>query len=342
MPVAIGALPFLPFEPARLIVPQVLAVGRPGRLLAVVAGGVPPADAVRQLSEGALGADRSATGSTLSPDEFVLRSSRSHDDFIDRVEQAVAEVRSGRLDKVVLAREVVVEANKPFSQAELLERLRSLYPSCVTFHVEGFVGASPELLVSRRGAEVCSEPLAGTIARSGDADTDKRTARALSASAKERAEHSLVVEAIAASLSPLVASLKVSPEPEIVELRNVSHLRSRLEGVLEERDGRLPSALDLAASLHPTPAVAGSPVEEAVEYLVKAEDLDRGPYAGPVGWMRSDGDGEFHLGIRSAMVNGATARLYAGAGIVSDSDPHSELRETQLKLQAMLAAAVRP
>ena len=151
-----------------------------------------------------------------------------------------------------------------------------------------------------------------------------------------------MVETIAAALSPVVALLEVPDAPSIRELRNVSHLGTLLTGTLSEREGEHPSALELVALLHPTPAVAGTPVDLALDYLAKLEELDRDRYAGPVGFMDARGDGEWYLGIRSAIVAGCSARLFAGVGIVADSDPAAELAETQLKLQAFLAAAVRP
>ncbi len=178
-----------------------------------------------------------------------------------------------------------------------------------------------------------------------EAVTRRQTARAeaaLFASAKERSEHRAVVETIAAALMPVVEQLAVPEEPVVMELRNVSHLGTHMEGVLSGRQGRYPSALELVGLLHPTPAVAGTPVDLALDYLAKAEELDRDRYAGPLGWVDARGDGEWYLGIRSAIVAGSSARLFAGVGIVADSDPAAELAETQLKLQAFLAAAVRP
>lgn len=341
---AVGALPFLPTAAGELTVPEVAVLAARAGAWAIVVAEQGRHDAV--LDAALARARRLADGAAAEPppDGFRLESARSHGDFLARVEQAVSEVRSGRLDKVVLAREVVVEANRAFRQADLLERLRSLHPSCTAFSVDGFLGATPELLVRRRGAGVESDPLAGTAPRSGDPEADRRAEQALLSSEKERAEHRAVVEAIAAGLAPVTAELLVPPLPDILELRNVSHLRTKIRGRLSPvpGSGRSRSVLEVLALIHPTPAVSGSPIDLALEYLAKSEELDRGRYAGPVGFVRADGDGEFHLGIRSASVEGAVARLCAGVGIVADSDPAAELRETQLKLQAVLAAAVRP
>jgi menaquinone-specific isochorismate synthase len=338
MPLAMGAFKFLPAGAAHLVVPVVTVIATEGRAAtALVTGEQPGLGPLEDLLLAPPVAEEAP------PDAFALRSARPHDDFRRRVADAVAEVRSGRLEKVVMAREVVVEANRPFRQADLLERLRSLHPSCMTFALGGFLGASPELLVRREGRHVESHPLAGTAPRSGDPAADRRTEAALINSPKERAEHRAVVEAIAAALSPATDELEVPEGPEIVELRNVSHLRTRISGTLATGpEGRAPTALDVVALIHPTPAVAGTPLDLALDYLDKAEELDRDRYAGAAGWVRADGDGEWYLGIRCALVDDRTARLFAGVGIVGDSDPAAELAETQLKLQAFLAAAVRP
>src|SRR6266568_5621305 len=200
---------------------------------------------------------------------------------------------------------------------------------------DGFVGASPELLVSRRGRAVRSHPLAGTVQRSGNPESDERLTNAMLASSKQRHEHRLVVEEVVAALRPCCDELVVPDGPSIVALRNVSHLGTPLTGHLTDPP---PTSLDLVARLHPTPAVAGSPTNAAVDYLHRVEGFDRGRYAGPVGWMDARGDGEWAVGLRSADVDGDRASMYAGVGVVAGSRPATELEETQLKLQALLAA----
>jgi menaquinone-specific isochorismate synthase len=336
--VLIGALPFLPNVKAALCLPRVAVVCRDGHTATAAVHGITPSAA----SISALLGEAEVLPDGSPPDAFTLRSARPHEDFLHRVAAAVGEIRSGSLDKVVLAREVVVEANRPFRQGDLLERLRALHPSCTTFAVDGFLGATPELLIRRTGRSFASHPLAGTAPRSGDPDADRRLEAALLESEKEREEHRAVVDAIAGALASVAASLEVPAVPEIVELRNVSHLGTHITGELRNESQAAPSALELLARIHPTPAVSGSPADVALEYLTKVEEIDRDRYAGAVGWIDSVGDGEWHLGIRSAIVDGHSARLFAGVGIVSDSEPLAELAETQLKLQAVLAAAVRP
>jgi menaquinone-specific isochorismate synthase len=255
------------------------------------------------------------------------------------VAAATAAVREGRLRKVVLAREVVVEADRPFDAAAILDRLRRGYPSCMTFSVDGLVGASPELLVSRSGDVVRSQPMAGTAPRSGDPSADARLAARLLASAKDRQEHQITIDMAHDTLLPWCSYLDALAEPTVVSVANVQHLATLVEGRLS---APAPSALTLARALHPTPAVGGSPTAEALKVIEELEGLDRGRYAGPVGWVDAAGNGRFAVGIRSAELDGATARLFAGVGVVADSDPAAELAETRVKLQALLSAVVRP
>jgi menaquinone-specific isochorismate synthase len=261
------------------------------------------------------------------------------------VERAVGAIEAGRFAKVVVAREVVATANRVIHVPTVLRRLRSLYPACTVVGAplgvgdRHFVAASPEILVARDGANVRSHPLAGTIPRSGDPHSDQALADSLLASPKDRAEHEWVVRDVVDGLRPWCESLEVPPTPSIVSLRNVSHLGTLVSGTLTEG---APSALGLAAALHPTAAVGGTPRAAALAWLTANERLDRGPYAGPVGWVDARGDGEWVVGIRSAVISGASARLFAGVGVVDGSDPAAELAETQFKLQALLAAVVRP
>ena len=327
-PVALGALPFSPDRPGELVVPRVL-VGR-------------SADGTAwrtTVGDDATAEPQGRPARRHPPDDFRLVAARPHDEWLAVVADAVEAIRAGRLRKVVLAREVVVEANRPILPLDVMARLRALYPSCMLFSAEGFVGASPELLVSRLGDRVRSQPMAGTIPRSGDPDVDARLGAGLLASAKDRHEHAMVVDAVAAALRPHCESLDVPETPSLVPLRNVSHLGTLVTGRLRP-DG--PSALALATSLHPTPAVAGTPTDDALSYIASVEGLDRGRFAGPVGWIDARGDGEWAVGVRSAELDGCRARLFAGVGVVADSVPEAELAETQLKLQALLAAVVRP
>jgi menaquinone-specific isochorismate synthase len=366
-PVALGALPYDPARPGHLSIPRLVVAlhqglawvtsVRPSRARSSRPGGAP-----RELEqELAQLRDEPLTGDL--PDRFELVATLPHADWKKLVSRAVDEMESGSLSKVVLARQVEVVANRPFVLHETLARLASLYPSCAVFNVEGFLGASPETLLRRRGSEIESHPLAGTVARSGDPATDEALVAALMSSSKDRREHQLVVDEIVATLRPLCGSLDVPDAPSVMPLRNVSHLGTSIRGELlpvgvgygagAVGDGpahpgasglapALPTSLEIAALLQPTPAVGGLPVDAALRWQRDNEGFDRGCYAGPVGWVDSRGDGEWVLGLRSASVSGRRAILYAGNGIVAGSDPDAELGETQLKLQALLAALVRP
>lgn len=334
-PIAIGALPFTGTAGGELVIPRIVlgrnADGKAWRT--TVTGGDEAGDASVQTPP--------VPSSLRDPDEFTLQPFPPHEQWCEAVAAAVAAIRNSHqtLVKVVLARQVVVEANRPIRPSHVAARLMALYPSCMIFSIGGFVGASPELLVSRRGDSISSQPLAGTIPRSGEPEVDRRLAEGLLASAKERQEHALVVDEVADRLRPHCTAISVPPAPEIVPLRNVSHLGTRISGTLAAGG---PSALDLALLLHPTPAVAGTPTAEALGFLDRVEPGDRGRYTGPVGWMDARGDGDWAVAIRCAELDGHRARLYAGAGVVADSTPEAELAETQLKLQALLAAVVRP
>ncbi len=362
--VALGALPFVPDAPGALVVPRVLVGRRDGEVwITTVTGPDDGPAAARLAAEMTADALGGAAGPRPGPSEFTLTSVMDHEAWGALVAGAVARIGDGALGKVVLARQVDVRANRPFVTSDVVSRLLALYPMCMVFRIDGFLGASPELLIERRGAHVASHPLAGTIGRSGDLATDEALIAGLLASPKDRREHAYVIDGLRRTLGPLCDDLDVPAKPTVLELRNVSHLATRLTGVLSAAPGvaghgaagngragdgaahpglRVPSALQLVAQVHPTPAVGGTPTEAAVAYIGQVEGFDRGRYAGPVGWMDAHGDGSWAIGLRSADVNGDHASMYAGAGVVAGSRPAAELAETQLKLQALLAALVRP
>lgn len=236
-----------------------------------------------------------------------------------------------QVDKIVAARCTEVELSATVDVHGVLPRLRALHGDCYRFGFEigdvGFVGASPERLVSRRGDRVATEALAGSVARTSGGG-------ALLASRKDRGEQQLVVDAIETALAPLCHSLEVPREPEIRELRDVLHLRTPIRG----RTAGPVHVLDLVAALHPTPAVGGVPTQAALTWITALETQARGWYASPFGWFDERGDGEFTVAIRSGVLRGRRAYLYVGAGIVRDSDPSAEYAETDLKQQALLAA----
>lgn len=274
-----------------------------------------------------------------APSRFTVRPGRDPLDWCGAVAAAVEEMRGERYQKVVLAREVFVEADGDIDVLDVLRRLRTAYPTAFVFHVDGFLGASPELLVSRQGDVVRSHPMAGTTPRTGDPDADARAAAALLASTKDRAEHQITIDTVLDALLPFCSYVDSEPEPSIVTLANVQHLASMCEGRLSSPPA---SVLALVAALHPTPAVCGFPRADALDAIARLEGFDRGRYAGTVGWVDRAGNGRFAVSIRCAEVTGPSARLVAGNGIVADSDPHTELVETRAKLNALLSAIVRP
>jgi menaquinone-specific isochorismate synthase len=355
--VAFGALAFAPDEAGELIVPrEVVAKSSDGtawwtRIDPVAAD---PTE-VASLPDSALvdPAMPELVAPRLpawSPHGFDLHSSVSHPVWCEIIATAVEQIRNETEDadglrKVVLARSVDVEATDPFVVGDILARLHALFPSCMVFSIEGFIGASPELLVSRKGSSLRAHPLAGTVARSGDPDTDAKLAAGLLSSAKDRWEHLLVIDALDEVLRPLCDELDVPQTPSIVPLRNVSHLGTLITGSLRASDvvdRSAPTALELVSVLNPTPAVGGVPQAKALAVIAALEPVSRGTYAGPVGWVDAAGNGEWAVGLRSARIEGNRARMFAGGGIVGDSEPGAELAETQLKLQALLAAVVRP
>ncbi|MQA13715.1 MAG: isochorismate synthase [Pseudonocardiaceae bacterium] len=246
----------------------------------------------------------------------------------DAVHRAVERMRGGQLDKVVLAHDLLALADEPLDPRFLLHGLGARYPSCWAFAVEGLVGATPELLLRRRGDEVTSQVLAGTTWPRAGADPDALAAELLD-SAKDRDEHRYAVESLAQSLQPFCTSLQAPEQPDVLALRNVLHLASEVRGRL---DSRPTSLLALAAAVHPTAAVGGTPTGAAVDLIGELEAMGRGRYAGPVGWVDGDGNGELGIALRCAQLQGAAARLFAGCGIVAGSDPDEEVAEAAAKL----------
>ncbi len=245
------------------------------------------------------------------------------------VADAVARIEAGDLEKVVLARDLIATATDPIDVRWPLRRLASGYPMCWTFHVDGIFGATPEMLVRRERGLVTSRVLAGTIRRTGDDERDLALAATLARSSKDLEEHEYAVRSVADALEPHCSSMNVPEAPFVLHLPNVMHLATDVNGVVH--DAATVSSLQLAEALHPSAAVGGTPTPVATALIAEIEGMDRGRYAGPVGWMDASGDGEWGIALRSASLDGATVRLFAGCGIVGDSDPEAELAEAQAK-----------
>jgi menaquinone-specific isochorismate synthase len=262
----------------------------------------------------------------------------------EAVAEAVAAIRAGGLRKVVLARDLFASATGPIDARAVLGRLARRYPDCFTFACDGLIGATPELLVRRAGRQVSALVLGGTAPRGGDPAQDEALGSELLASAKNTEEHAYAVASIRDALRPLCDMLDVEARPALLKLPNLQHLGTQVRGTLT--DSRAPkSALALAAAVHPPAAVCGTPPGAALELIRELEQMDRERYAGPVGWVDAEGNGEWGIALRCAQLSGGTARLFAGCGIVAGSDPAAELAETLVKFQPMrdaLEAENRP
>jgi isochorismate synthase len=254
------------------------------------------------------------------------------------VQRALGSINSGELDKVVSARRIRLRAALPLQATKLLTRLARRYPSCLLLAVNlggnTVVSASPERLARLRNGTIRCDALGGTTARSQDSTRDRKLALRLLNSHKAQHEHRLVVDAIQSALAPLCADLQQPGAATIIKLHNVQHLWTGIEGRL--RSGV--SLLDAVRQLQPTPAVAGTPTDKACQWLQDHENLARGWYSGSIGWLQSNGDGDFSVLLRCAVLQEHNADVFAGAGIVADSDPQAELQETEIKLRAMLEA----
>jgi len=253
------------------------------------------------------------------------------------VADAVAAIKAGGLRKVVLARDVFATAEEPLDARVLLRRLAGRYPDCFTFACDGMIGATPELLVRRAGNQVSALVLGGTLPRGADPAQDQALGEELLASAKNNEEHAYAVDSIREALGPLCQALDVEARPSLLKFPNLQHLGTQVRGTLA--DGQTPrSALALAAAVHPPAAVCGTPPGVALELIRDLEHMDRERYAGPVGWVDADGNGEWGIALRCGQLSGRTARLFAGCGIVAGSEPAAELAETLVKLQPMRGA----
>ncbi|MEI2811800.1 MAG: isochorismate synthase [Nocardioides sp.] len=302
-----------------LVIPEVI-VGRRGETawVTTVSTGITPAPALN------------AAEPVSAPDQVRFADgSRNGEEWLGIVAEAVARIEAGQLEKVVLARDLRAICSEPVDVRWPLARLAESYPTCWTFHVEGMFGATPELLVRRERGLVASRVLAGTIRRTGDDERDLALAAALARSSKDLEEHEYAVRSVADALEPHCSSMLVPEAPFVLHLPNVMHLATDVAGVVH--DAETVSSLQLVASLHPSAAVGGTPTEDAVRLIEEIEGMDRGRYAGPVGWIDASGDGEWGIALRSAEVVGDTVRLFAGCGIVADSDPEAELAESQAK-----------
>ena len=312
-PVAFGSFAFGDDETSVLVVPELILGRRAGATWLTTIGNPPR---------------------LASPDEVLdpgeLRYAHGQlavTDFREAVVAAMALIETGDLDKVVLAHDLLAVAERDIDVRFVMAGLTAANPGCWTYAVDGLVGATPELLVSREGDRVVSRVLAGTTTRGRDDVDDHDRIEALLRSGKDLAEHRYAVESLVDALAPHVRDLDAAVAPHALELSNVTHLATDVVAVLD--DGS--DVLDLVAALHPTAAVGGTPTQVALGVLAELETMHRGRYAGPVGWVDAHGDGEWGIALRCAQLTGRSARLFAGCGIVAGSDPDAEMLEAQAK-----------
>ncbi|MCW2569821.1 MAG: isochorismate synthase [Mycobacterium sp.] len=316
-PVAFGSFGFDADAPSVLVVPQVVLGRRDGRTWLTTIGDASPVLPAEPIV---------APGHVAWSDGAVPAAA-----YTAAVAEAVRLIRAGEAQKIVLARDLVATADAPIDPRHLISALADGFGNCWTFAVDGLVGATPEMLLRREGDTVQSRVLAGTAWRRPDHTGQAEIAAGLLVSGKDREEHTYAARSAAEALGPYCAELDVPAEPSVIGLSNVSHLCTDLVGRLAAPV----SALELAGALHPTAAVCGTPTGIAGELIRRIEGLDRGRYAGPVGYVDANGDGEWGIALRCAQVDGPTARLFAGCGIVADSDPANELAEAHAKFVAV-------
>jgi isochorismate synthase len=330
-------------SPASLVLPEVSLCRSGGRSFLTVNAVVGAGDDVERLGE-----RLAAHLASLRPEEPLplldphptahaeIRSARPPREFEAAVEKATSRIAAGEMSKVVLAREVIVDAAAAHDPAAVFGAMREQFPACFCFCCgtpeAAFIGASPELLVRRSGAGVSTVALAGSTRRSSDPAVDDHLGEQLLRSDKDRREQRIVAERIVRALRPHAVWVEAAPEPEIVKVANIQHLATPVIAQLAEPH----SAIEMAGILHPTPAVGGEPWPAAAAAIAELEGMDRGWYAAPVGWMDATEDGEFCVALRSALLRDRQAHLFAGVGVVAGSEPAAELAETEVKLEALL------
>ena len=333
-PAVVAGAPWETFGGGWLVLPRLLFVssGESNAVILAPGDGRHDGELARLVESACAPAEEAATP--------ALRIERSLDRerWCESVATIAAEVRAGAYEKAVLASTMTLAGDAPIGVGRALARLRAAYPDCHVFTMSSgdatFLGASPELLVSLADGQARSLGLAGSTRRGADAAEDERLGAALLASAKDRIEHETVVRAIRERLEAATDTLLAPNQPVLRRLRNIQHLATEITGRV--RAGV--DVLDLVQRLHPTPAVCGWPAERAREVIAAHEGFDRGWYAGPVGWLDGAGDGEFAVALRSAVVLGGRAWLFAGNGIMGDSDPAAEFAEVQLKFRPVAEA----
>ncbi|MFM9151492.1 MAG: isochorismate synthase MenF [Candidatus Planktophila sp.] len=268
---------------------------------------------------------------------FWADGSLTPNEWMSRVATAIGEIEIGELEKVVLARDLIAVADKEIDIRPILNNLSEQYPSTWVFSVDNLIGATPELLLRLTRGMVTSRVLAGTISKTGDDEKDLALAASLARSSKDLEEHEYAVRSVADALEPFCTSTNVPESPFVLHLANVMHLATDVTGALIESKVDV-DAFSLLSRLHPSAAVCGTPTHLAFKLITSIEGMNRGRYAGPVGWIDAHGDGELGIALRCGIIDGTSIRIFAGCGVVSGSDPAKELNESNAKFTPMRSA----
>ena len=324
-PVLFTSFSFDRNEESVLIIPRVV-VGQKGSnsWITWIGSGAQP-----QLPESA---------ATFAPSSFTFsEGTLSADQWKERVTQAINRVKSSAVDKVVLARDIVANSESEIDARPILKKLATEYPSTWVFSVDGLLGATPELLLRLSRGMVTSRVLAGTIPKTGDDEKDLALAASLARSSKDLEEHEYAVRSVAEALDPFCSSTNVPESPFVLHLANVMHLATDVTGALIESKQHI-DAFSLLKNLHPSAAVCGTPRNIAFDVIDEIEGMDRGRYAGPVGWIDASGDGELGIALRCGQITDREIRIFAGCGIVAASNPEKEVEESNAKMIPMRSA----
>ncbi len=341
---AFGSFAFSKRSPflSRVVVPEIIVGSRNGTAWVTQTTLDPDAVLDRESVATALAGyleEISADSLSLGSDT-ILPGMLSESEWKNAVARSVAHIAAGELSKIVLARDIVASLSAPIATAQVLRELALRYQSCWTYSVDGLIGSTPEMLIKVEDGKARARVLAGTLDRAtAPLDDPDYAKRVLAGSEKQQHEHAIAIDSVTRQLEPFTSSMTSHSEPFVLELPNVWHLASDVTAELRSQDGAVPSSLDLVEALHPTAAVCGYPTSVAGELISELEHMDRGPYAGPVGWFDGSGNGEWGIALRGAVIEDPQAvRLFAGCGIVSGSNPAAELEETWSKFRPMLEA----
>jgi len=326
-PILFSSFSFDPNEPSVLIIPEVVLGHKNGKSWITWIGNKSQPD-ITQISNSAISSEISWRKGSISEEKWR-----------EQVSAAITAIKSNQLEKVVLARDLNATSNTTIDIRNLMQRLEIEYPSTWLFLVDGLIGATPELLVRLSKSLVTSRVLAGTIRKSGNEDRDLALAASLAKSSKDLEEHEYAVKSVADALAPFCSSTNVPESPFVLHLSNVMHLATDVTGVLND-SAKQADIFTLVEKLHPSAAVCGTPTEVAQKLITSLEEMNRGRYSGPVGWIDAHGDGEIAIALRCGQLSAdhKSIRIFAGCGIVAGSDPANEYAESQAKLMPMRTA----